>query len=58
MHASILDEPLDLGPRLLGQKRRQEVVETHAVVLGLDEQLPPGRRIEFHGIRPRAHDGH
>jgi hypothetical protein len=58
MHASILDEPLDLGARLLGQKRGQEVVETHAVVLGLDEQLPPGRWIVFHGIRPLVRDGH
>jgi hypothetical protein len=57
MHASILDEPLYLCARLLREKRRQEVVETHAVVLGLDEQLPPGRRIVFHGIRPRARAG-
>ena len=41
--ASILDQPLDLRPRLLGQERRQEVVEPHAVVLGLDEQLPAGK---------------
>ena len=57
VHVSILDEPLNLGARLLRQKRRQEVVETHAVVLGLDDQLPPGRRIVFHGIRPRGRAG-
>ena len=55
LHASVLDQPLDLGARLLGQKRREEVVEPHAVVLGLDDQR---RRRDggscCHGIRPRA----
>jgi hypothetical protein len=57
VHMAILDEALYLGARLLRKQRRQEVIETHAVVLGLDEQLPPGSRIVFHGIRPRARAG-
>ena len=51
---SLLDQPLDLRPRLVGQERGQELVEPHAVVLGLDDERAArtGRRSRASG-RPR-----
>ena len=54
MDPAFLDQPLHLRAGLLGQERGQEVIEAHAVVLGLDDQLAPRRSVVDHGVRPPA----
>ena len=49
-HVAVVDQPLDLRPRVARDLAREDAIEAQAVVLGVDDELDPLLR------RPRSRE--